>query len=209
MGYLITIGRQFGSGGRELGRRLADDLGIAYYDKEILLEIEKRTPYSLNYIENVSEDRPVVLPPISYGNSFLAYRDINMEQSNDIHSVQVGIMKEVAQKSSCVIIGRGADYVLRDFHPFRIFVYADMDSRIERCKKREKDGEKLTDKQLLKYIRSIDKKRKNFYDFYTGVEWGQKENYDLMINTTNVDIKQLAKHLADFIKTNNEEEKAK
>lgn len=201
MGYIITIGRQFGSGGRELGRRLADELGIAYYDREILLEVEKRTDYSLNYIENVSEDRPVILPPINYGNSFMVYRDVNMEQSNDVHAMQAKFLKEAAEKSSCVIIGRCADYILRDKNPYRIFVYADMDSRLKRCRTRQRENEaKMSDKKFIRFIKSIDKKRRQFYDFYTGIEWGEKSNYDLMINTSNVDIKQLAHNLALLIK---------
>jgi cytidylate kinase len=201
MGYIITIGRQFGSGGRELGRRLADELGIAYYDREILLEVEKRTDYSLNYIENVSEDRPIILPPINYGNSFMVYRDVNMEQSNDVHAMQAKFLKEAAEKSSCVIIGRGADYILRDKKPYRIFVYADMESRLKRCRTRQRENEaKMSDKKFIRFIKSIDKKRRQFYDFYTGIEWGEKSNYDLMINTSNVDIKQLAHNLALLIK---------
>lgn len=198
---IVTIGREFGSGGREFGRRLAEELGIAYYDKEILLEIDKRTPYSLSYIQNVSENRPVVLPPINYGNSFLLYKDAGMEQHTDVFRTQSDILKEISEKGSCVIIGRGADYVLRDKHPYRIFVYADIASRIERCKKRANDEEKTyTDKKWTRYIRSVDKKRRAFYDFYTGVEWGRKENYDLMVNTTNGDIKAMAHHCAMMIK---------
>ena len=201
MGYIITIGRQFGSGGRELGRRLADELAVAYYDREILLEVEKKTDYSLNYIENVSEDRPIILPPINYGNSFMIYRDVNFEQSNEVHAAQDKILKKAAAKSSCVIIGRGADYVLRDFHPFRIFVYADMEARLKRCRERQKEDEaKMSDRQFIRFIRSVDKKRRQFYDFYTGVEWGEKENYDLMINTSHVDLKQVAHTLALLIK---------
>ena len=117
----------------------------------------------------------------------------------DVHTAQNEIIKEYAAKGDCVIIGRGADYTLKDMHPFRIFVYADMESKIARCFKREAKGEALSEKQLSKKIRQIDKKRKDYYEYYTGTKWGAKENYDLMINTSNVDIKELAHNLALLI----------
>lgn len=200
MSLVITIAREFSSGGRELGRRIADELHIAYYDKEILEGIQKKTPYSMSYIEEVSEHRPVVLPPINYGSSFSLYPDVSLQQSIDVHTAQIEIIKEYALKSDCVIIGRGADYTLRDLHPFRIFVYSDMDSKIERCKQREAKGEDFTDKQLMKKINAVNKKRKNYYEYYTGRKWGDKDNYDLLINTSHMNIKEVAHHLAVMIK---------
>lgn len=200
MSLIITIAREFSSGGRELGRRIADELHIAYYDKEILQDIEKKTPYSMSYIEEVSENRPILLPPINYGSSFTLYPDISLQQSIDVHSAQSDIIREYALKSDCVIIGRGADYILRDLNPFRIFVYSDMESKIERCKTREAKDEHFTDKQLAKKINSINKKRKDYYEYYTGRKWGSKENYDMMINTSGMNIKEIAHHLATLIK---------
>ncbi len=200
MSLIITIAREFSSGGRELGRRIADELHIAYYDKEILQDIEKKTPYSMSYIEEVSENRPILLPPINYGSSFSLYPDISLQQSIDVHSAQSDIIREYALKSDCVIIGRGADYILRDLHPFRIFVYSDMESKIERCKTREAKDEHFTDKQLSKKINAINKKRKDYYEYYTGRKWGSKENYDMMINTSGMNIKEIAHHLATLIK---------
>ncbi len=200
MNYIITIGREFGSGGRELGKRLADELHIPYYDKEILEEVKKRSPYGMTYIEEVSEKRPYSIPTLHFGNSFLYYKDVALEQNIDVHSLQNDILKEIAAKSSCIIIGRGADYTLREFKPFNIFVYADMDSKVNRCKSRLKEGETITDKELIKNIKMTDKKRKSFYEFYTGKKWGDKSSYDLMINTSNANIKQMAKNIADLIR---------
>lgn len=200
MNYIITIGREFGSGGRELGKRLADELHIPYYDKEILEEVKKRSPYGMTYIEEVSEKRPYSIPTLHFGNSFLYYKDVALEQNIDVHSLQNDILKEIATKSSCIIIGRGADYTLREFKPFNIFVYADMDSKVNRCKSRLKDGETITDKELIKNIKMTDKKRKSFYEFYTGKKWGDKSSYDLMINTSNANIKKMAKNIADLIR---------
>lgn len=209
MGLVITIAREFSSGGRELGRRLADELHIAYYDKQIIEDIQKKTPYSMSYIEEVSEHRPFMLPPINCGTSFSLYPDVSLQQSIDVHSTQNDLIKEYAEKSDCVIIGRGADYTLRELHPFRIFVYASEEAKVKRCKLREAKGENLSDKQLAKQIRIINKKRKNYYEYYTGQKWGDKENFDLLINTSNLDIKEMAHHLAVLIKSIQQEQKQK
>lgn len=209
MGLVITIAREFSSGGRELGRRLAEELLIAYYDKQIIEDIQKKTPYSMSYIEEVSEHRPFMLPPINCGTSFSLYPDVSLQQSIDVHSTQNDLIKEYAEKSDCVIIGRGADYTLRELHPFRIFVYASEEAKVKRCKLREAKGENLSDKQLAKQIRIINKKRKNYYEYYTGQKWGDKENFDLLINTSNLDIKEMAHHLAVLIKSIQQEQKQK
>ena len=197
---VITIGREFGSGGRELGRRLADELGIAYYDKEILLEIEKKTQYSKEYIEEVCENKPIPLFPIHYGNSWAPISDPHLDQSLDVFIAQGEVIKELANKSSCVIIGRCADYILSKEKPFRIFVYADIDNKVNRCKEREKDGEDLSTKQIIKKINKIDKNRRKYYEYYTNQKWGDKNNYDLLINTSNTNIKEVAHALANMIK---------
>ena len=200
MGLIITIGREFGSGGRELGRRIADQLGIAYYDREILIEVEKQTPYCLEYIEQVTEKRPVPLLPIHYGMSFSSVSDPHLGQSIDIYAAQAKILRDLAEKSSCVIIGRCADEVLKDFHPVRLFVYADLPSKIARCKERDEGKDKTDDKSLAKKIKTIDKNRAKYYEFYTGKKWGDKSNYDFMVNTTNHSIKEIANVLAEFLR---------
>lgn len=196
MSLLITVGREFGSGGRELGRRLADNLHIAYYDKEILEELVKNTPYSQRYIEEVSEAKPMPLFPIHYGVSWSTVND-PFSPSTDVFKKQNEIMREMALKSSCVIIGRAADYVLRDLHPYRLFVYADMPSKIARCRERDSNPN-ITDKEIIKNIKRIEKNRRSFYDFYANATWGAKENYDLLINTSGQDIKELANALAVY-----------
>ena len=193
MGRIITIGREFGSGGRELGRRLADELGYAYYDSEILNEIAKETEYSKDYIEELSKGRPVPLFPIHYGSTWSPSNDPHFQNALDIFSSQKKILLELAGKSDCIIIGRCADYILEEFKPFRIFVYASIDSKLARCKERSKQGEAFNDREMVRRIQRIDKKRRQHYEFYTGRKWGAKENYDLMINTTDRDIKTLVK----------------
>ncbi len=194
---VITLGREFGSGGRELGRRLADHLQIAYYDKEILSEIAKRTQLTEEYVHNVVEHHPYPLLPITIGHSL--YPDMTFQIQQSVYVEQSNIIKEMAAASDCIIVGRCADYILRDIKPFRIFVYADMESRISRCHQRAPEGEHLSDKEMKQMIQKVDKGRAKYYEFYTGEKWGDKSSYDLCINTSNVVIKELVPHLAAFL----------
>ena len=200
MNKIITIGREFGSGGRELGRRLARELGFDYYDKEILTEIAKHTSLSEEYVQQVVENQPRQLFPITVGRSFLYVDTQPLQQASTVFQAQQEIIREMAERSNCVIVGRCADYILRDRKPFRIFVYADMQSRIDRCRSRAAEGESMTDKEYKQQITSMDKSRARYYDFYTDMKWGDKLNYELCINTTNQDIPTLVEFLARIFK---------
>ena len=200
MNKIITIGREFGSGGRELGRRLARELGFDYYDKEILTEIAKHTSLSEEYVQQVVENQPRQLFPITVGRSFLYVDTQPLQQASTVFQAQQEIIREMAERSDCVIVGRCADYILRDKKPFRIFVYADMQSRIDRCRSRAPEGENMSDKEYKQQITSMDKSRARYYDFYTDMKWGDKLNYELCINTTNQDIPTLVEFLARIFK---------
>ena len=130
-----------------------------------------------------------------------------MDQTNKVCQEQTAKIKELAEKSDCIIVGRCADYILREYNVLRIFVYSEMKEKIARCRAKSGDAESLSDKELEKQIKTIDKNRKRYYDFYTGQEWGDKRNYDLMINTSNISIKTAAHEIAvmvsDFKKTEN------
>ena len=196
MNRIITIGREFGSGGRELGRRLSELLQFAYYDQEIVSEIAKRTSMSEAYVQQIVEHKPLMSFPISIGRSFYAGVNPIEQQTQAIYVEQHRIIKELAEKSDCVIVGRCADYILRDRHPFRIFVYADMASRMERCREKGPAEESLTDRELKQRIQSVDRNRAKYYEFYTGQKWGDRLDYDLCINTTKTSIKEIAPVLA-------------
>ena len=196
MNQIITIGREFGSGGRELGRRLARELGFDYYDKEILTQIAERTSLSEDYVQRVVENRPHQLYPITTGRSFLYVDTQPLQQAGAVYQAQQEIVTRMADDSSCVIVGRCADFILRERKPFRIFVYADMASRIARCRERAPEGESLTDREYRQEIQRVDKARAKYYEFYTDRKWGDKLNYELCINTTNQDIPSIVPHLA-------------
>ena len=199
MNHIITIGREFGSGGRELGHKLAKELKIAYYDKQILSEIVKKTEFSREYVQEVVENRLTYMLPPAFSTGMSLGNEYQIRQMQEIVKAQNDVIEQMAAKSSCVIVGRCADYILRekeDITLFRIFVYADLESRIRRCQERAPEGESYTDKELEKHIRRVDKNRANYYADYTLQKWGDKSNYDMCINTTYVDIDEIVKHLS-------------
>ncbi|MBR1439573.1 MAG: cytidylate kinase-like family protein [Synergistaceae bacterium] len=198
MNRIITVGREFGSGGREFARCLAETLGYAYYDREIISEIAKRTSLSEKYIQNVAEHKPVIPFPIHTGRTFWA---VLPDYNQDVQREQHGIIRELAGKSDCVIVGRGADYILRDEKPYRIFVYSDAESKLKRCRENSSSyyGEEreFTDRELSARIEQINASRSGYYEFYTGQKWGEKSNYDLCINTSFCnDLRKIAKAAA-------------
>ncbi len=188
MNKVITIGREFGSGGREFGRLLAEKLGYEYYDKEIITEIAKKTSLSETYVKQIVEQTPHSLFPITTGNAFAYYGNNHLYNVQSIFREQTNVITEMAKKSDCVIVGRCADYILEDLNPFKIFIYADEKSKIERCLKKVDEPEKVNVKKLKKQIKSIDKNRARYYSFYTGKKWGDKLNYDICINTSDIEI---------------------
>ncbi len=197
MRKIITIGREFGSGGRELGRRLAQELNIEYYDREILSEIAKHTSLSEEYVQNVLENKPHNLYPITIGQSISYVNTYAFLQMQSVYTAQSNIIRDLAAKSDCVIVGRCADYILQDQKPFRIFVHASLPSRVARCMARKSEEEQsVTEKEMKKQILRLDKNRAKYYSFYTGQKWGDKENYDLCINTTDCSIKEMASVIA-------------
>ena len=201
MHQIITIGREFGSGGREIGKRLAELLGIAYYDKEIIEEIAKRTQLAESYVRQIVEQKPGVYYPITIGRTLHAQgSDYLLKQHTSVYAEKTAVLREMAEKSPCVIVGRCADYILQDQKPFRLFVYADMESKMARCRRKAETSENLTDRQLIKQIKQVDKNRARYYEYYTSQKWGARENYDLCVNTSAVDIKELAEAIAKLLK---------
>lgn len=199
MNRIITIGREFGSGGREIGRRLAERLQIAYYDQEIVTELVKRTQLAADYVRRVEETQPLPLIPITTGRSFWPSTLPVIDEQLSIFTEESHILTDMAEKSSCVIVGRCADYVLRDMEPFRLFIYADMDFKMERCRQREDDVAELNDKALRSRIQTIDKRRSKYYSFFTDQEWGARENYDLCVNSAKLGIKGTVNALAAYL----------
>lgn len=197
MNKIITISREFGSGGREIGKRLADELGFAYYDSEIIKRLANETGLSEQYIKNISE-KGVYPYPFQFGKTFSTFNTLQSNQ-NEILIAQQKIIKEIAKKGNCIIVGRGADVILREYNTMNLFVYASLEAKINRCKKKASKDEHLSEKELEQKIKKVDKNRKTYYDLLSNQSWGNKENYSLCLNTTKLEIKSIIKPLANYI----------
>jgi len=192
---IITVNREFGSGGREIGKRLADMLGFAYYDKEIITEIARRTNLDEKYLDGVVE-KGISNFNFHYGNS-LGFSYGN-KIAVDVLIEQQKIIKEFASRGDSVFVGRGADVILREYKPFKIFVYADEKYKIERCRQRSEKDNALSDKQLKKSFRRIDKGRCELHDLLSDTRWKDYKAYNLCVNTGGVDIKDLIPLLKEY-----------
>lgn len=196
---IITVSREFASGGRELGKRLADYLGIPCYDHQIIEAVAKDTDMTENFVAGLSEKFMHSFYPATIGRNFGAsYYAVN--QSVQVAVAEHEFIKKVAKSGDCVIVGRAADEVLRDEVLFSFFVCADDDSKIARCKQRGQDAEKLSDKEILRKCKDIDKDRCNYRSLYSAKKWGEASSYDLCINTSGKEIKELVPAIAEYIK---------
>ncbi|MGN0818176.1 MAG: AAA family ATPase [Candidatus Coproplasma sp.] len=196
---IVTVSREFGSGGREVGKRLADALQLTYYDKELVTEIAKKTELDENYVSSVLERGGYANYAFTFGRS-MPLVSTAAAPVTDVLVAQQNVIKSIGEKGDCLIVGRCADVILRGLSPFKIFVYADNDSKIARCRARANEGEDITDKRLIKSFKEIDGGRKKLHELLGSIPWGDKAGYDLMINTTSVDIKSIIPALAEYIK---------
>lgn len=194
---IITVSREFGSGGRELGKRLADELGIPCYDKSVLSRVAELRGVTPDHVRRMTESDIGLVFSATIGHSFSAPVYFN-DNAIQIIASQHEVIRDLAKEGDCVFIGRGADIVLRDMDPLRIFVYADKDAKLHRCMERDTEG--TSEKVILKTMQKIDKERAANYRFQSDVEWGKKEAYNLCINTTNENIKQLVPAIAEYAK---------
>lgn len=193
---IITISREFGSGGRELAKRLADELGFKYYDREIVTEIAKHSEFDETYVDSVLEKGAWNIP-ITYSSTFSHMDMINRPAASIIAS-QSKIITELASKGDCIIVGRNADIILADYNPLKLFVHADLQSKVNRCLSRAEEGENLTEKDLKKKIKSVDKGRFKRHALLSDIPWGDKRGYNLCVNTTDMEIKSLVPSVAEF-----------
>ncbi|WP_407382626.1 AAA family ATPase [Ruminococcus sp.] len=199
--YVITIGRQFGSGGRSIGEKLAQKLGIPFYDKELISIAAKESGVNPEIFENVDEKAAnsllysLSMGMYSFGNGFSAMGDLPV--NDKLYLLQHQIIREIAEKENCVIVGRCADYILAN-NPkcVKVFVYANMAYRKEQSVK--KHG--IDEARAEHIINKTDKSRANYYSFYSGQKWGMAENYDLCIDSSKLDEDKIVDLIADYIK---------
>ena len=176
---IITIGREFGSGGRTIGREVAKKLGIPCYDQELIEKMAEESGFTREYVEKESENASLG----SWAASALGMDGTYTAPTNQdrLWAVQSRIIREIAEKESCVIVGRCADVILEDKADLlRVFIHADFDARAQRIVEKYGETEIPTEKRL----RDKDKRRALYYQFYTDRKWGDIENYDIILNSS-------------------------
>lgn len=197
---IITISREFGSGGRELGKRLAEELGFDYYDREIITTIANRCHVNENYAEYMlSHSFPPTIT-VSMRQSFHTPAILQATQIS-LMQEQTKVIHEIAHLGrDCVIVGRNADLLLADHTTLNIFVCSDMESKLKRCIERAQPGEDISEKGMIRKIKQIDGNRKKNREMISNSKWGSRETYHLIINTSGWDMHDLTPHIASFAK---------
>ena len=198
--FIITIGREYGSGGREIGKQLADELKIPFYDKELITMAAQESGFNKELFEKNDE-------LVSYSNNYLAaigyvlgspvagLTDISM--NDQLYFIQASVIESLADKGSCVIVGRCADYVLRN-HPdvVSIFVHANNQDRILKI---VNDYHACSEEEAPNLMEKIDKKRGNYYNYYTNRHWAEAKNYDLSIDSSKLGINKTVEFIRHYL----------
>lgn len=202
MNTIITIGRQFGSGGREIGEMLAKQYGIKCYDKELLSRAAKESGFCEEMIQN-HDERPtnsflynLVMDTYSFGYNASSF--VDMPISHKVFLAQFDTIKKIAEEGPCVIVGRCADYALSDFdNVLNIFIHADEEAKIKRIKERFADVK--TDEQARDMMNKKDKQRQSYYNYYSSKKWGRSDSYDLSINSSILGIEGTVKFISQYV----------
>ena len=172
---VITISREFGSGGRTIGKKVAQALGIPCYDSELLQKIAVESGFNENYIKDAGE-----YAPSGFLSAAFSHRGFGPTNADYLWEIQYKIITELAEQGPCVIVGRCADYVLKDRPGVtHIFIYASEERRIARIMR----VEKVDREHARELIRKTDRQRRSYYNFFADGNWGMRSNYDLMLRT--------------------------
>ena len=180
---IITISRQNGSGGRYIGERLAKELGITCYDDKLMDMVAKESGFALDFVEEKGERITGSLlfniaSSLTYANNVFTGGGVSLQ--DEIYFIQNRIIKDIAEKESCVIVGRCADYILKDREDcLNVFIHADEESKLKRAVKYYG----VSEKDAPFVMKKKDKARYNHYKYYTDQEWGMASNYDLCLNS--------------------------
>lgn len=191
---IITISREFGSGGRTIAKMVAEQLGIPCYDKELIEKIAEESGYEKDFVAKSADEAP--------GKNFFSYtfvgRDAHGLSLNDyLWQAQCKVIYDLAEKGSCVIVGRCADYLLRDRSDcLKVFIHADPKKRAERIV--QKYGQ--TQFAPTRRLKEKDRKRSIHYNYYTDQEWGKAQNYDITLDSGTLGLEQCAKLIAELAK---------
>lgn len=201
---IIAIGRQYGSAGREIGGIIAKELGIPLYDKEMLAVAAKESGICEELFET-HDERPtnsflysLVMDTYAMGYSPNAYMD--MPINHKVFLAQFDAIKKIADKGSCILVGRCADYALESYdNCVSIFIHADLEERIRRIARLYN----LTDAKAKDIILKTDKKRSTYYNYYTNKKWGAAESYELCLNSSKLGVQGTADAVISYIRLRN------
>ena len=203
MKKIITIGRELGSGGRTIGKMVANQLGIPYYDRELIDKAAQKTGLTTKYIETTEQKVTNsflynLAMGTSYGYGILeAANRQNLPLTEQVYIAQQQIIRECAKKGSCVIVGKCADAILDDsYDVYKVFIYADMKNRIQRCISQYK----MSAEDAQKQIKQSDKARSCHYNTFTDKEWGNRHNYDLMLNSSALSYQKCANIICSVVR---------
>ncbi len=191
---IITISREFGSGGHELGRRLAEILDIDFYDKEIISALAANKDLDQDYMARTLAQGN--LPGLGVRRSATGQSVVRVTSLQEQKRV-IQMLPTLGR--DFVIVGRNADILLEEYEPLNLFVCAGMEAKLRRCKERVAEGENLSDGELERKIRSIDKARYHTRELLTGAPWGVASAYHLTVNTSSWQIQELAPAVAEFV----------
>lgn len=197
---VITIARSYGSGGRTMGKMLAKELGIKYYDREILRLASDESGINEALFgkadEKLANSVLFKIAKKAYQGEIIPPDSDDFASNDNLFNYQAKVIKELAEEESCIIIGRCADYILKDNpNVIRLYCYAPL----EDCIEREKSLSSLSEKEIIKKIHKIDKNRAEYYKYYTGSEWNDARNYDLCLNTSSMSYEQLIAVVKSYI----------
>ncbi len=196
---VITIGRQFGSGGRHIGELVAKELGFAFYDEKLISLAAEKSELSKEAIEKADErNASSLLYTLAMGQtSMLHSSHYNMPVNDKLFLIQSGIIREAAESGPAVIVGRCADYILRDrADTVNVFIYASDDFRTKNVASRGN----ISEVEAQSLIAKTDRRRANYYNFYTGKRWGEMTNYDLAIDAGKLGAEKAAKVIAEYVR---------
>ena len=202
MNTIITIGRQYGSGGKEIGEKIAKELGIPFYDKELLTAAAKKSGICEEMFESHDEK-----PTSSFLYSLVvgSYASGQTPMNHKLFLAQFDAIKEIASQGSCVILGRCADYALEDDPDvINVFIHADKETRIKRAVKYYN----VEEGKAEDVINKTDKQRASYYNFYSGKKWGNTGSYDLSVNSGFIGIDNTVKTIIDFVEKRKEFKKS-
>lgn len=186
---VITISREYGSGGRYIAKLVAEKLKIKLYDKDFIKELTNETGLDSSYIENIEQKRTLL---DNFNSGY--YQSLN--NADELFIEEANLIKKLASKNSCVIVGRCADFILKDNkNLIKIFIYSDMESKIKRAIKYYN----IPKKDAKKEIEKINKLRKNHYKYYTNREWNNPENYDLCLNSDSLGVEKCAEVIEQYV----------